>query len=135
MKKLTLNSITNLDFAIKNSGFSKVGLQQGLDYLNSQIQCFTRYLNKYLKKSSLTINSDGLDGGIYKFEFEVILNDKQIKALTSIQTLINHITEELQNIFARDESEDIWDPYIRVTSYIDKGKNHIIFQVLKDIPS
>ena len=63
-----------------------------------------------------------------------ILNDKQIKALTSIQTLINHITEELQDIFARDESEDIWDPYIRVTSYIDKGKNHILFQVLKDIP-
>ena len=132
MKKLTLNSITNLDFAIK-TGFSKTGLQEGLDYLNSQIQS-TQYLNNYLKKSSLTINSDGLDGGIYKFEFEVILNDKQIKALTSIQTLINHITEELQNIFARDESEDIWDPYIRVTSYIDQGKNHIVFQVLKDIP-
>lgn len=133
MKQFTLKSITNLDFAIKNSGFSKTGLQEGLDYLNSQIQS-TQYLNKYLKKSSLTINSDGLDGGIYKFEFEVILNDKQIKALTSIQTLINHITEELQNIFARDESEDIWDPYIRVTSYIDQGKNHIVFQLLKDIP-
>lgn len=132
MKQFTLKSITNLQFAIK-TGFSKTGLQEGLDYLNSQIQS-TQYLNNYLKKSSLTINSDGLDGGIYKFEFEVILNDKQIKALTSIQTLINHITEELQNIFARDESEDIWDPYIRVTSYIDKGKNHIIFQVLKDIP-
>ena len=133
MKQFTLKSITNLQFAIKNSGFSKTGLQEGLDYLNSQIQS-TQYLNKYLKKSSLTINSDGLDGGIYKFEFEVILNDKQIKALTSIQTLINHITEELQNIFARDESEDIWDPYIRVTSYIDQGKNHIVFQLLKDIP-
>lgn len=132
MKKLTLNSITNLQFAIK-TGFSKTGLQEGLDYLNSQIQS-TQYLNNYLKKSSLTLNLNGLDGGIYKFEFEVILNDKQIKALTSIQTLINHITEELQNIFARDESEDIWDPYIRVTSYIDQGKNHIIFQVLKDIP-
>ena len=132
MKQFTLKSITNLQFAIK-TGFSKTGLQEGLDYLNSQIQS-TQYLNKYLKKSSLTINSDGLDGGIYKFEFEVILNDKQIKALTSIQTLINHITEELQNIFARDESEDIWNPYIRVTSYIDQGKNHIVFQVLKDIP-
>jgi hypothetical protein len=132
MKQFTLKSITNLQFAIK-TGFSKTGLQEGLDYLNSQIQS-TQYLNNYLKKSSLTLNLNGLDGGIYKFEFEVILNDKQIKALTSIQTLINHITEELQNIFARDESEDIWDPYIRVTSYIDKGKNHIVFQVLKDIP-
>jgi hypothetical protein len=132
MKQFTLKSITNLQFAIK-TGFSKTGLQEGLDYLNSQIQS-TQYLNNYLKKSSLTLNLNGLDGGIYKFEFEVILNDKQIKALTSIQTLINHITEELQNIFARDESEDIWDPYIRVTSYIDQGKNHIVFQVLKDIP-
>ena len=132
MKKLTLKSITNYQFAIK-TGFSKTGLQEGLDYLNSQIQS-TQYLNNYINKSSLTINLNGLDGGIYKFEFEVILNDKQIKALTSIQTLINHITEELQDIFARDESEDIWDPYIRVTSYIDQGKNHIVFQVLKDIP-
>lgn len=130
MKQFTLKSITNLKFTLDHAHFSKQGLQEGLDYLNSQ---FTDSIFHYIKKANLTICPDGNDSGFYKFELEAILNDKQVKA-TSLNSLRDNLVNKLATIFERDESEDIWDPTIRTTSYLQDGKYHLLIQIIKDIP-
>jgi hypothetical protein len=127
MKKFTLDSILNLQFALDHTEFSKQDLQKGLDYLNNH---FTDPIFNLIKDTNLTICPDGNSGGFYKFELEAILNNKQKSHSEEIK---DDLVNKTKTIFETAFPEDIWNPTIRTTS-IQDIKFKIILQIIIDIP-
>ena len=127
MKKFTLDSILNLQFALDHTEFSKQDLQEGLDYINNQ---FTDPIFNLIKDTNLTICPDGNSGGFYKFELEAILNNKQKSHSEEIK---DDLVNKTKTIFGIVEPEDIWNPTIRTTS-IQDTEFKIIIQIIMDIP-
>lgn len=127
MKKFTLDSILNLQFALDHTEFSKQDLQEGLTYINNQ---FTDPIFNLIKDTNLTICPDGNSGGFYKFELEAILNNKQKSHSEEIK---DDLVNKTKAIFGIVEPEDIWNPTIRTTS-IQDTEFKIIIQIIMDIP-
>lgn len=128
MKKFTLDSILNLQFALDHTEFSKQDLQEDLDYINNQ---FTDPIFNLIKDTNLTICPDGNSGGFYKFELEAILNNKQKSHSEEIK---DDLVNKTKTIFGIVKPEDIWNPTIRTTSIQDINKFKIIIQIIMDIP-